>query len=141
MLDAVCHELLDHLYTCRQDFAGVLREAVTELTEDPAMGWRATGSTAFTCAVAEAFPDVSDQLCQFHDIKQAALLGRAVPLRRHHGVASNRQRLRVPVLHRTQPPREHPRKPGLQSGLLGAQDPDKWLHQRTGTSSVSHQAE
>lgn len=59
------------LSSCRQELAEVLREAVAGL-EVPVVGVVSDGQQSIHCAVAEVFPGVPHQLCQFHDLKQAA---------------------------------------------------------------------
>lgn len=59
------------LSSCRQELAALLREAVAGLTV-PVVGVVSDGQHSIHCAVAEVFPDVPHQLCQFHYLKQAA---------------------------------------------------------------------
>jgi hypothetical protein len=59
------------LSSCQADLARLLREAVAGLTA-PVKGVVSDGQHSLHNAVAEAFPGVPHQLCQFHYLKQAA---------------------------------------------------------------------
>ena len=59
------------LSSCQADLARVLRDAVDGLTA-PVAGVVSDGQHSIHNAVAEAFPGVPHQLCQFHYLKQAA---------------------------------------------------------------------
>lgn len=59
------------LSSCQGDLAALLREAVTGLSA-PVVGVVSDGQQSIGKAVAEVFPDVPHQLCQFHYLRQAA---------------------------------------------------------------------
>jgi hypothetical protein len=59
------------LSSCQADLARLLREAVEGLTA-PVVGVVSDGQHSIQLAVAQAFPGVPHQLCQFHYLKQAA---------------------------------------------------------------------
>jgi hypothetical protein len=59
------------LSSCQKDLAALLREAVTGLSA-PVAGVVSDGQQSIGKAVAEVFPGVPYQLCQYHYLKQAA---------------------------------------------------------------------
>lgn len=59
------------LSSCQQELTEVLREAVAGL-DVPVVGVVSDGQQSIHGAVTKVFPGVPHQLCQFHDLKQAA---------------------------------------------------------------------
>jgi transposase len=59
------------LSSCQNEVAGLLREAVTGLNV-PVVGVVSDGQQSIGKAIAEVFPGVPHQLCQYHYFKQAA---------------------------------------------------------------------
>jgi len=59
------------LSACQAELVGLLRESVAGV-DAPVVGVISDGQQSIGKAVAEVFPDVPHQLCQFHYLKQAA---------------------------------------------------------------------
>jgi hypothetical protein len=93
----------------RDDLSALLRAAVAGLEDLPVVGIISDGQQALRQAVAEVFPAIPHQLCQFHDLREA---GRPIWEADRHAQKELRKRVRGvrpierEVEDRTDPPAE-----------------------------------
>ena len=71
----------------RDDRRALLRSAVADLDDLPVVGVVSDGQMALRQAVAQVFPHVPHQLCQFHDLREAGRpIWKRIGTRRKNGV-------------------------------------------------------
>ena len=75
----------------RDDLSALLRSAVADLDDLPVVGVVSDGQMAVRQAVAQVFPHVPHQLCQFHDLREA---GRPIWEADRHAQKEWRKRVR-----------------------------------------------